>query len=280
MKKFKLILLIAVFLPLFSFAKSMPLQEKIFGNGELAILEFDKNSIDKILDNNESLPFISHPTNSKKNIILYPVSYYTTSNISLEMQVKDKKFPLTLHVRSKDYKKETLNVEPSKAKPSEELSKRIRAEVDEANKIYSSFTEKRYWDSAFMLPIKSDITSSYGNARVFNGELKSYHAGTDFRASIGSKVYAANKGKVVLAKERYLAGLSVIIDHGEGIYSCYFHLNKTDLKIGDMVEKGSLIGLSGNSGRVTGPHLHFSIVINGVPIDSILAINTLNSLFN
>ncbi len=68
MKKFKLILLIAVFLPLFSFAKSMPLQEKIFGNGELAILEFDKNSIDKILDNNESLPFISHPTNSKMYI--------------------------------------------------------------------------------------------------------------------------------------------------------------------------------------------------------------------
>ena len=282
MKKFKFILLIISFLPTLFFAKSISLQEEAFafGNGELAILEFEKDSIDKLLDNNRSLRFVAHPTNDKMKIVFYPISYYKTSNINLEMLVKDSKFPLALNVKPKEYKKEILKVEASKATPSEEISKRIKAESEEAGKIYSTVTNQRYWDSPFVFPMESEITSGYGNARVFNDVVKSYHAGTDFRAPIGSSVYSTNRGKVVLAKDRYLAGLSVVLDHGEGIYSCYFHLSQTDLQVGDIVEKGELIGLSGNSGRVTGPHLHFSIVINGTAVNAVHAIGAINALFN
>lgn len=277
--KFNILLLVLLSLPVFAYAESISLKDKVFGNGELAILEFEKNSIDKIAHENKTLHIVAHPTNNMKKIVFYPISYYVNSDVVLDMYVKNRKFPTTLHIKPKDYKKEVLSVEPSKATPSKEISRLIKEEVEEASKIYTTFTNERYWDSTFTLPMKSKITSGYGNARVFNGALKSYHAGTDFRAPIGSEIYSTNRGKVVLAKKRYLAGLSVVIDHGEGIYSCYFHLSKTDLKVGDMIEKGKLIGLSGNSGRVTGPHLHFSIVVNGIPVDSINAIENINRLF-
>jgi len=86
-------------------------------------------------------------------------------------------------------------------------------------------------------------------------------------APIGTPIYAANDGVIVLSKDRYYAGGSVIIDHGEGIYSVYYHLSSTPLVAGTKVKQGDEIGLSGNSGRVTGPHLHFGIMLQGAPVD-------------
>ena len=130
-----------------------------------------------------------------------------------------------------------------------------------------------------MLPMESVVTSHYGNARVFNSELRSYHAGTDFRASIGTPIKAINDGKVVLAKERFMSGNSVIIDHGEGIYSAYFHCSTLKVSLGEYVKKGHIIALSGDTGRVSGAHLHFTIMVQGVSLDALHFISTINALF-
>ena len=143
-------------------------------------------------------------------------------------------------------------------------------------KIYNSISNKNYMTSKFISPMSSKITSSFGKERMFNGSHKSYHSGTDFRAKVGTKIVACNDGKVVLAKDRFYSGGSVIVDHGRGVYSCYYHMSKFDVKKGDIVKKEQSLGLSGASGRVTGPHLHFSFRVAGVQVDPLQLIELIN----
>jgi len=176
------------------------------------------------------------------------------------------------------YAKETIHVDPSKVNPkSAEVKRRIAKEYSEAMKIYNRVTPKSYLREPFILPMQSKITSEFGKARVYNGSLKGYHSGTDFRAKIGTPVIAANDGRVALVKNRFYSGGTVILDHGEGIYTCYFHMSRFDVKEGEMVKRGEQLGLSGQSGRVTGPHLHFSARISGVQVDPLQLISLLNN---
>ena len=165
------------------------------------------------------------------------------------------------------YTSEKIIVQAQKVFPPQKVQKRIQNELKEANAIYAKFTPEALFNGAFIKPLDSFITSDFGRARIFNEQVASYHSGTDFRAAIGTKIKAANSGIVRLAKDRYYAGLSVIIDHGYGIYSQYYHLSKLSVKVGEKVKKGQIIGLSGASGRVSGPHLHFGIFAGGKQID-------------
>jgi len=144
-------------------------------------------------------------------------------------------------------------------------------------KIYNTTTETLYISDKFIYPLETKITSDFGKKRVYNGSLKSYHSGTDYRAKVGTKIKAINNGKVVIAKNRFYAGNSIVLDHGNGIYSGYYHLSKMNYKEGDLVKKGDIIGLSGSTGRVTGPHLHFSFRIHGIQVDPLQAIDLLNN---
>ncbi|MFV0481144.1 MAG: M23 family metallopeptidase [Campylobacteraceae bacterium] len=271
MKIFKLFILLFIF--------ALHVNAKDYANGQVAILEFDKNGSVELLRAGKIVNLNSHPTNSSKLIALVPISYYEKNNITLTKIENGKLFDEIIEVKQKAYKKETLSVDSSKVNPPLNMQERIAVELKEAKAIYATYTNKRYWNSKFLLPMNSTITSEYGNARVYNGELKSYHSGTDFRASVGTPIFAVNDGRVVLVKDRYYAGLSVIVDHGEGVYTTYFHLSKTNVQPGDVVKKSELLGLSGDSGRVTGPHLHFGIVVGGISIDPMQFINDINYLF-
>ena len=94
---------------------------------------------------------------------------------------------------------------------------------------------------------------------MFNGQPRSPHSGADLRAGTGTPILAANRGRVVLAKELFFSGNAVYIDHGYGLYTTYLHLSRIDVAVGDMVERGQQIGLAGATGRVTGPHLHWGV---------------------
>jgi len=157
------------------------------------------------------------------------------------------------------------------------VKKRISKEYSEAMKIYRSVSDKSYIKRKFILPLESNVTSAFGTARVYNGSLKGYHSGTDFRAKMGTPIKASNDGKVVLVKKRFYSGGTVLLDHGEGIYTCYFHMSKFNVKKGELVKRGKILGLSGKSGRVTGPHLHFSARISGVQVDPLQLISLLNN---
>jgi murein DD-endopeptidase MepM/ murein hydrolase activator NlpD len=114
------------------------------------------------------------------------------------------------------------------------------------------------WTASFLKPRTSVVTSEFGSGRLFNGRLTTRHLGVDFRGAVGEPVRAANRGVVALVDNFFLAGNVVYIDHGGGVVTCYFHLSKTLVAAGDTVKRGQVIGLVGNTGRVTGPHLHWA----------------------
>jgi murein DD-endopeptidase MepM/ murein hydrolase activator NlpD len=123
------------------------------------------------------------------------------------------------------------------------------------------------WHAPFMKPRASRITSGFASGRKFNGTLTSRHTGTDFRGKLGDPVRATNRGVVALVADFYLAGTVVYIVHGAGLVSGYFHLSATPVAIGDTVERGQIIGRVGQSGRVTGPHLHWIVRYDHTSVD-------------
>ncbi|MGG7047913.1 MULTISPECIES: M23 family metallopeptidase [unclassified Campylobacter] len=179
-----------------------------------------------------------------------------------------------------DYKKEQISVNSKKVNPPKKVQKRINDEREEANKIYNTQNLGLKISQKFILPLNSPITSHFGSARVFNKMLKSYHGGTDFRAAVGVEVAASNDGVVVIAKDRYYAGGSVVIDHGEGIYTQYYHLSKISVELGQEIKRGEILGLSGASGRVSGPHLHFGVIADGVQVNPLNFIEKINKFLN
>jgi hypothetical protein len=126
---------------------------------------------------------------------------------------------------------------------------------------------KQLWKESFKYPLATTtVTDIYGYTRDSAGS-SILHKGTDFKADLGTSVYAANRGVVRLAKKLPLYGNIVVIDHGAGVRTLYLHLSQISVKVGTVVEKGQLIGKSGATGFATGPHLHFSVHIDGVSID-------------
>jgi len=123
------------------------------------------------------------------------------------------------------------------------------------------------WKEPFMRPRASRITSGFASGRKFNGTLTSRHTGVDFRGQVGDPVQATNRGVVALVADFYLAGTVVYIAHGAGLVSGYFHLSATPVAIGDTVQRGQIIGQVGQSGRVTGPHLHWIIRYDHTTVD-------------
>ncbi len=228
-------------------------------------------------------PFFKKPDLSGYYAIL-PTSYYqkpkhTKATIVYIIDGQKHYISEDIDIIDGRYKSERLTVNPSKAHFSKQAKIRIARELKEAKKIYNTYTPTLYINAPFEVPLHSKITSVFGNKRIFNGSLKSYHSGTDFRAKTGTPITAANRGRVVLAKNRFFAGNSIIIDHGNGIYSGYYHLSKFKVKVGDMVEQGQVLGLAGATGRVTGPHLHFTFHVSGVCVDPLDFIEVYNMLF-
>ncbi len=218
--------------------------------------------------------WVAHPKDSKKKIAFVPINYRAKLG---HLQLND---TIAIQVVQGNYRKEKINItNTAKIKPNKAENERIAKELAEANAIYNTYTKERYWHMPFALPLQSAITSPFGSARVFNNEVKSFHGGTDFRAKIGTPIHASNDGVVVIAKERFLAGKSVVINHGEGIFSMYYHCSDIKVKVGQKVQKGQVVALSGDTGRVSGAHLHFGMLVNGVQVDPIDFINQVNKLF-
>jgi len=234
----------------------------------------------KISVGDTNLSVVAHPRDRTKGIVIVPVDYYASEgDYNITWNAPGKNLPIDLNVRNAFYPSETLSVDPAKVTPPPEAMERIEQEKAEAEALYATFTPIRYWDEPFIRPMDSNITSVYGAKRTYNGTLKSYHGGVDFRARTPQPILAANNGVVVLAKERYYAGDTVIIDHGEGIYSCYFHLSRYNVKAGQYVRKGEVIGLTGATGRITGPHLHFGMMVHSRQTDPLYLIERINGLF-
>jgi len=134
---------------------------------------------------------------------------------------------------------------------------------------YSIVTPVRFWDGAFTMPVNGALGSPFGSWRLYNGTVQKRHTGYDLRAAFGTPVLASASGRVVLSRPLDIHGENVVIDHGWGVFSEYAHLSARYVVPGQFVLQGDVIGLSGNTGRSTGPHLHWEIAVNGIWVNPV-----------
>jgi murein DD-endopeptidase MepM/ murein hydrolase activator NlpD len=152
-----------------------------------------------------------------------------------------------------------LTVEKKFTEPSPEQLQQIAESVKVKDDYLNRVTPTREWDGKFAAPAEASISDVYGSQRIFNGKAQRPHYGLDFRVPTGTPVATMNSGTVLLARFLYFEGNCVVIDHGQGLLTLYFHLSEIKVKEGESVERGQEIGLSGGTGRATGPHLHVAV---------------------
>jgi len=150
--------------------------------------------------------------------------------------------------------------------PSAEELDRIQREAARLETIFSTVTVPDRLEM-FVAPLPGVPGSNFGARSVFNGEARAPHAGADFRGATGTPIAAPAAGRVVLAEELFFTGQTVVIDHGLGLYSLLAHLSRIDTTPGQTVARGDVVGLLGATGRVTGPHLHWTVRLNGARVD-------------
>jgi murein DD-endopeptidase MepM/ murein hydrolase activator NlpD len=172
-----------------------------------------------------------------------------------------------IEIHPAHYRTTSLTVAPKFVEPGLDDLPRIKAEAELKEKIFSASASEPLWSGSFAAPVHAAPTDSFGTRRVFNGKLDSVHKGMDFRAQIGTIVRAGNSGVVVLARPLYYEGNCVVIDHGLGLYTISMHLSRINVHEEQRVLKGQRIGLSGATGRVTGPHLHWAVRWEGTYLD-------------
>lgn len=165
------------------------------------------------------------------------------------------------------YRTTALTVPPRFVAPSPEQLQQIEAEVQLKTRIFAVSAAQPLWRGSFRAPVRAPPTDSFGTRRVFNGKLASIHKGMDFRVRMGTPVRASNSGVVVLARPLYFEGNCVVIDHGLGLFTISMHLSRIFVREGQRVTTGQRLGLSGATGRVTGPHLHWAVRWQGAYLD-------------
>lgn len=195
----------------------------------------------------------------------------------LTLAGKQRDSQILLRIKPKSFKKESFSVAAEFDQLSPEVLERIRKDQDEFSRAFMTSAPERLWEGPFVLPILSEVSSPFGYRRVINGTPRAPHTGVDLRAALSSEVVAANHGRVVLLGDFFFSGRSLVLDHGGGLYTMYFHLSEFKVETGVAVRKGDVIGLSGMTGRVTGPHLHWSARLNGARIDPFELINKLSN---
>lgn len=215
-----------------------------------------------------------------------PVYFYKNSSgnnyralIGIDMETKPDRYTLTLFIRDKKGKetttKQRIRVIPANFRiqeltlPSEKVTldgqtlKKVEIEKEKLGKVWIRLTGEPLWDGDFLQPVAGNMSDNFGLRRVINGEKKSPHTGVDVDAPEGAPVLASNSGRIAFIDDQFFSGKSLVIDHGLGLFTMYFHLSDILVKEGAPVKKGDTIAKVGKTGRATGPHLHWGVRLNG-----------------
>lgn len=173
-----------------------------------------------------------------------------------------------LELRARSFPLQRLTLPRELVDLDPETERRALAEAEELREVVSRVTPDRLWRGPFLRPVPGqEPGSGFGARRVINGQPRAPHAGLDYPAPPGTPVLAANHGQVVLVGEFFFPGRLVVLDHGLGLYTLYFHLADTRVIPGERVARGQPLGTVGATGRATGPHLHFGVQLGGARVD-------------
>lgn len=171
-------------------------------------------------------------------------------------------------IRPKQYTEQHITIkDQTKVDPPQRDLARIREEAQRQRALYDSATPGVQFERQFILPLEGITTSQFGHRRFFNGQPRSPHSGLDIAADQGTPVVAPAGGTVRLADDLFFNGKTIFLDHGQGLVTMYCHLSEHKVAVDDRVSQGDVIGLVGATGRATGPHLHWSVSLNGYRVD-------------
>ena len=173
----------------------------------------------------------------------------------------------SLLIIKEDYTVQHLTLPKDKVDLDAKTLKRVQQEKKELAEAFHHVGARPLWNGHFLEPVNGKITGVFGSRRVINGQSRRPHSGEDIAAPKGTPVQAINKGIVVKTVDHFFSGKGVVLDHGVGLFSMYFHLPEIDVSSGQTIQKGEALGKVGASGRATGPHLHWGIHLNGSRIN-------------
>ncbi len=209
----------------------------------------------------------------------YPVDLLATGSIRVSRRRAGVWERRTLEIVAYPYPTERVEIaDPEKVNPPPQDLARIAEEQSRVARLWSLDTPRR-----FTLPLEAPLAQlpaggRFGARRIFNGEPRSPHSGTDFPAAEGTAVFAAGPGRVALAEDQFFSGRAVFIDHGDGLVTMYFHLSEIAVRVGQEVRAGERVGRVGATGRVSGPHLHFAARWRGARVDPTLLLEPRRAL--
>lgn len=200
------------------------------------------------------------PVDAKEQTLPLSVGLVGDKNAARTAQVT-----VALYDRERPVQK--LTVDKKYVNPPANEQARIAEDRRKVRAVISRYTPERYWTLPLLRPVSGGVSSLFGMKRVFNGQPRSVHRGLDLRGAAGTPIRAAADGVIALVDNLYFSGNAVYIDHGLGVFTAYLHMSATDVQPGQAVRRGDVIGKVGATGRVTGPHLHLSMLVQGVSVD-------------
>ena len=227
--------------------------------------------------NQQLLPFALDATRFR---VLVGIDLETTPGIhSVEIEAGEppavERATYRVRVTARKFRTRTLTVDEAFVNPPASAMERIARETAALNALWATPHPVKLWEGPFVRPVNDPANSAFGTRTVLNGQPRSPHSGADFSSDAGTPIKAPNAGRVVLAGDRYFTGNTVMIDHGLALFSLFAHLSETAVREGDMVASGEVIGKVGATGRVTGPHLHWSVRANGARVDPLSLLSVL-----
>jgi len=173
----------------------------------------------------------------------------------------------TVRVQRGRYRNVTIKVPRQFTEPTPEQLQEINRDKELKEARFAEVTPEQEWAGNFRAPVKAEISDVFGTTRTINGKVQSVHQGLDYAVSTGTPVSVLNSGTVLLARPMFFEGNCVVVNHGQGLLTLYMHLSKIGVKEGEHVKGGQVLGLSGGTGRATGPHLHIAVRWQGTYLD-------------
>ncbi len=280
MEKRYYLLLIVLFLFFLSPVETRPssgldvtLTPSTIGQGEVALLSIQKlgKAKPKVIWMGKKITLVYDKKNEVwsgfigADLTTRPGRY----KLQIDLNKNNNPYSSTISVLSRDHGIRRLTLPKEMVELDPTTLKRVLKESSKVRELFISSADYLFWEGSWIRPVPGTVVSPFGCRCIINGMERSPHSGVDLKAAESTPVKAPNRGRVVLVANHFFSGLSVVIDHGGGIQSMYFHLSHVFVDVSQLLEKGTIIGLSGSSGRVTGPHLHFGIRLNGGRVDPI-----------